>query len=336
MRKTPTTAAISARPVATGPWPPARVARGVLAAGLLLMAPPLPVHAEADWRAVASSGTVSRALLAQADARPLADSRALVAQKLRLLETLLGSAAARKIEDSMNPTAKMLLAETGEQLIQARAGLAADDLVAAATALDSGLRKISQATALLDKAAPRRSPAEERARYQRVRRQTEAYVRVLASQAPAGVPGAAATPALARLDALLGQAAELAAADRLVEANRRLGEAYRLAVDAVAEARAGQTVVSSLDFETPEQELDYERRRNASYEILVGVMLDQAEDPARLRGLADRYVAESQDLRERAEVLARGGDHPAAIDTMEAATRKLIFMLRAGGLAVPE
>lgn len=335
MRRTSTTAAVWARSV-TGAPPPVTVARGVLAAGLLLVAAPPLVQAEAEWRLVASSGSASWRLLAQAQQQPLAVSRALVAQKLRLLETLLGSATARKIEGSMNPTAKKLLAETGEQLVQARAGLAADDLVAATTALDNGLRKISQATGLLGKTTPRPSAAEEQARYRRMRRQTEAYVRFLVSQAPAGEPGAAIAPALAHLDALLGQAAELAAAGRLGEANKRLSEAYRLAVDAVAEARRGQTVVSSLDFETPEQELDYERRRNASYEMLVGVMLDQAENPAGLRSLADRYVAESQVLRERAEALARSGDHPAAIDSMEAATRKLIFVLRAGGLAVPE
>lgn len=301
-----------------------------LALGVVATAMLCQLQAEAAWRGVVPSTVPSPRHLAQAQDRVPAPSRPLLSQKLQLLESLLASPAAKKVEGSMNPAAHALLAETSALLDQARARMAADDLASAAVALDSGLRKISQATALAGKAKPQRSLAQDQARYRRLRRQTEAYVRFLANE------GAAEQSALARLDDLLSRAGEEAVAARYDEANRLLGEAYGLAVAAASESRRGQTVVSSLNFETPEQELDYERRRNGSFEMLVGIMLEQAEDPARLRALADRYIAESRALRAEAEALAQGGDHSGAIDTMEQATRRLVMVLRAGGLNLPE
>lgn len=330
MRRTFHSDAVPGRDRAAALRLPIRRGSAWLAVGVVLASALSWRQAEAAWRGVILSPAMSWRILAQAQDRVPAPSRPLLSQKLQLLESLLRSPAAKKIEDSMKPAAKTLLAETGALLAQARAQMAADNLTAAAAALDDGLRKISQATALVGKAASPRSPTQEAARYRRLRRQTEAYVRFLAGQSAAG------GPALARLDDLLAQAGGHAAAARYDEANRLLGEAYRLAVVTASESRRGQTVVSSLNFETPAQELDYERRRNGSFEMLVEVMLEQAEDPARLRGLADRYIAESRKLRDQAEALAQGGDHPGAIDTMEQATRRLVLVLRAGGLNIPE
>lgn len=330
MRRTPHSATVSGRTFAAASGPSVRRAHGLLAIGALLVPVLSGLQSEAAWRGVAPSHGMPWRFLAPVQERVPAPSRPLLSQKLQLLESLLGSPAAKKIEASMNPAAKTMLAETGALLDQARALMAADDLAAAAGALDDGLRKISRATALVGKAAPQRSPAQDAARYQRLRRQTEAYVRFLTSQNAAG------GPALARLGDLLAQAGEHAAAARYEEASRLLSEAYGLAVATASESRRGQTVVSSLTFETPEQELDYERQRNGSFEMLVEVMLEQVEDPARLRSLADRYIAESRNLRAQAEALAQRGDHPGAIDTMEQATRRLVLMLRAGGLNIPE
>jgi len=105
----------------------------------------------------------------------------------------------------------------------------------------------------------------------------------------------------------------------------------------VSEVRHGRTFVVSKIFETPQEEYEYERQRNQSYDLLVQIALaERGEEQPGLAALAARLIAESAALRDQAGQEGTNGDFVTAIDTMERATERLLVVLRASGLIMLE
>ena len=273
-----------------------------------------------------------------AGASALADppvTRPVLEQKVKLLNSYLVSPTIRRVETSSNAEAKAQLEEAKRLFDAARKALAADDLEAAAQGLDTALRKISTAASAAARARPSRDATQERARYGRLRGQIESYIEALGRAAPTAEAPSAGTRA--QLSGLLADATTQARAGRYVAANKILARAYQVAIAAIAAQRKGQTAVFRLNFETPADEYEYERKRNGSYSMLIDIMMDERTSPPEsLKALVARMVGESQALRDEADTQARSGDYAAAIKTLEQATRRLVQALRAGGLPIPE
>ena len=293
------------------------------------------VAAIAFWPPQEPAGALGADAAHIVTAQAIADSetqRQLLEQKAALVASYLDSAMARRIAEGDNAEAKTLVAEAAALLEHIRRALAAGEFAAAERDLDEALRSLGAASQIAAKARPAETEARARVRYERLRGRIDSYL--------ASGPAGAGTPwqgAAVRLEALTAEAEALAGAGRYRDANKLLGEAYRAVVAIVAESRAGQTVVSRLSFATAQDELDYERRRNDSYEMLLDLMLSEREPaPESLRALADRHRAESRDLRRRADEAAEAGDYRTAIDGMEEATRRLARALQAGGIPVSE
>ena len=258
--------------------------------------------------------------------------RQLLEQKAALLASYLDSAMTRRVAEGGNAEAKALVDRAAALLEPVRDALAAGDFTAAERDLDEALRSLGAASQIAATARSAETEAQARVRYERLRGRIDSYL--ASGTAGAGTPWQSAA---ARLETLTAEAAALAGTGRYRDANKLLGEAYRTVVAIVAESRAGQTVVSRLSFATAQDELDYERRRNDSYEMLLDLMLSEREPaPESLRALADGHRAESRDLRRRADAAAEAGDYRTAIDRMEEATRRLARALQAGGIPVSE
>ena len=288
------------------------------------------------------AGRVRRAVAALSmllvSAGALADppvNRPVLEQKVKLLDSYLGSATIRRIETATNAEAKAQLEEAKRLFAAARAALVAGDLEAAAQGLDTALRKISTAASAAARTRPVRDAAQERARYDRLRSQIESYIEALGRAAPSGGAGAAGPQA--QLSRLLADATARAGAGRYAAANEVLARAYQAAVAAIAAQRKGQTAVFRLNFETPADEYEYERKRNGSYSMLIDIMMDERPSPPEsLKVLVARMVGESQALRDEAAAAAQSGDYVKAINILEQATGRLVRALRAGGLPIPE
>jgi len=105
----------------------------------------------------------------------------------------------------------------------------------------------------------------------------------------------------------------------------------------VSGLRSGTTLVSTLNFATPAEELEYERRRHHSYHMLVSMVMQERQEASEALGsLVGHNLKESEELRERAEKQAAAGEHEEAIRTMEEATSRLIRILQAGGVGVAQ
>lgn len=256
--------------------------------------------------------------------------RALVVQKMSLLEAYLKSGSLARAREADNAEAAAAVKDAESQLQQARADFDRDRLQPAAEALDKGLKQASLAASLA--ARPTVNPAKQKQQYDRLRGQIASYLDTIG-----GSTGRGSDETFARIDGMVAAADKLAAAGKYDDANKRLTEAYHVTVGLVTRLRTGTTLVSSLEFETPEQELDYERRRNESYEMLVTIMMaDHPDGSGTLQVMADRQIKESRGLRAEAERLAVRGEFAAAIQRMEEATTRLVRVLQAGGLPIPE
>ncbi len=278
--------------------------------------------------------TLLLALAAAADSTP---SRAVLEQKIRLLESYFASATVARIGASDDPQAKKLLAQAKSTFAEARDALTKGDIERSARGLDEALRKVSNAAGAVTRASPKRTAAQEKAIYERLRGQIESYRNALGRGLSTGAGDAGTIRVQARLDQILEEAAGHAQAGRYRFATESLTEAYRAAVVAIAAQRKGETAVIRLDFETPADEYLYERKRNDSYEMLIGIMMNERQAvTGGLKAMVARMIGESRDLRDRADTAAGVGDYPDAIATMEDATRRLVRALRAGGLPVPE
>lgn len=253
--------------------------------------------------------------------------RALIEQKLMLLDTLLQSPRIAKVESGGEAGSKAKVSEAKELAATARSALAAGDLAAAEGAADAAMRAAAAAKSNVV-AAP--DAETQRARNDELLRQIRGYRETL-GQAWTASAGAEAGASLLRLDRLIAEAEELGGAGRYADANRILGEAYKTAVALVSKQRAGQTVVYQLNFATPADEYAYEQERHRSHEMLIDIALAERGVG---REMVAPYLQRSAELRARAEGAAQQGGYDEAIGDMERATAELMRALQSLGVPV--
>lgn len=264
---------------------------------------------------------------AAADAAP---NRAVVEQKVKLLESVLNSPKTAQIASGSDAEAASLVAQARKGLAEAREALAAGDTAKAGGLLDQALKASSSASGRAARGAG--GDSAQRNRNRQMLEELNSYSASL-TQAVLEKGGAEGTAAMQRIEKLVAQAAEMTAANRHAEAGNLLGEALNLAVTTLSNLRAGQTVVLSLKFDTPADEYAYEQKRHQSNEMLIDTLVREGKLDGGRRQLLDRYLQESFKLRSQAEQVAKGGDYPGAIKIMEKANDQLMSALRASGLA---
>jgi hypothetical protein len=256
---------------------------------------------------------------------------ALIKQKLLLLDKLFNSGKIQQLQDGGSDDTKAQLGKASKLRDQARSLQAAGDHPAAEKAVDEALRTVSTASAaavtdpLLNSKIQLTQNAE-------LAMQVSGYSASIAEVLKR--KGKRQDPRLGQLGRMLDEAGKLTAAGRHGETNRLLTEAYRLAVTALSELRAGETVVIELKFETPADEYAYEQSRNRSHEMLVEMTLQDGKAEEAKRGMMEHYMSENRKLRAQAETQAKAGDYPAAIKSLEEATGELVRALRTTGMAI--
>jgi hypothetical protein len=274
----------------------------------------------------------------------------LIEQKLRLVESLINSPAAQTSTEGREPEASALVGNGRMLLDQVRTAMAADRFDEASVALDEALRSATRASARLSSKPGALSSSVQQANHKNLTEQLASYRSGIEDLARQGNGEAKALAT--RINLLQADARTLADAGKLGDANRKLADAYKLAVESISRLRAGQTVTLSLKFNTPVEEYDYERRRFQSSEILVNMMLAEgrADDPRRnvgfdnasgdgrpeggRRSLVDKLVNEARQVLGQAGAEAHGGDYKTAIASMEKAVAKLNGALQVMGVPI--
>jgi len=127
-------------------------------------------------------------------------------------------------------------------------------------------------------------------------------------------------------------AAEYSKNGDYVKANKDLEEAQHLITVALHKMLNNQTIVYDLNFETPQEEYEYELRRFKGYEELVPIAIEQKKPAEGARKLMESFVKKGQDLKDRAVLAAKDGDYPTAIAMLQDATKDVRRGLRMIGV----
>ena len=255
--------------------------------------------------------------------------RRLAEQKLKLVEMLVNAPAAKAAAASKDAETAGLI-ERGRGLLgNAREALAAQRYPEAGTALDEALRSVSKANS---RNAGGLSDSVQKQRLQDMSEQVATYRGSLLEIVKNPKNGAEAQLALDRVDALADEAKRLAAAGRLGDANKKMAESYKLAVEEISRLRAGEVVTMSLKFNSPAEEYAYEQKRFQSNEILVNMMIADGRADGDKRRMVDGFVQEAGKLKSDAISQAINNNHKEAVAAMEKAFTQLNRALQTMGV----
>ncbi len=270
---------------------------------------------------------VSETGLAQVTAEAV-DNRIMSIDKL-----LHQSSGARQVEDSGKPEARQKHRQAIELLQAARAEHAAGDYAAASDLLTRASREMFAAIRLATPAsvASDHEASAYDARLESVVALRDAFTRI------ANDPGATddRQKLLQQVDGLMGDAESLRRASRPDDARLEIDKAYHLLKVGIDSIRSGQTLIRSLNFETPRDEYVYEIDRNDTHEMLIGLLVESKPGSERSRVQIEQFVTQARQLRLSAESLADDQAWAEAIELLEQSTRNLVRAIRSAGIYIP-
>ena len=143
---------------------------------------------------------------------------------------------------------------------------------------------------------------------------------------------------LERANSIRGDAAAAQATanmGNLADARAQIDRSYDQAKQELERLREGETLVRSLNFETPQDEYLYELDRNDTHKMLLKVLLTDDSKSAGMQKLIDGFVDRSGKLRQKAEGQAGSGAFKEAIKSLEESTKYLQRAIRSAGVYIP-
>ncbi|RIX48408.1 MAG: hypothetical protein D3M94_05865 [Rhodocyclales bacterium GT-UBC] len=258
----------------------------------------------------------------------------LAEQKLKLVDMLLNSPASKALAADPGNEGTPLIEQSRQLVTQARQALAAHQYDAAVQTLDEALRHAFKASSRPQPVDANLAESRLKQQFQDFAEQITGYRASLLDLSKEGRNAEPARKLLARIDRLSDEARQLYSAGQLAESNKKMAEAYKLAVAEISALRAGQEVVMSLKFETPADEFAYELKRYQSNEILVGMMIGEGRAEGERRKLVEGFLNEAARMKEEARHNARSNEYKQAVGSMEKANAQLNRALQAMGVPV--
>lgn len=272
---------------------------------------------------------------AQIDAQDSGNQkRKLIEQKIRLIDMLINSPAAKSASTGGDQESVKLI-EAGQKTFESAKQAYADDrLDEASKLLDDALRSASSASKKVAPSGDGFSESAQRKTFADTADQIKTYRASVVDLVRDPKIGADAAQLLLKIDALTAESKQLADTGRLSDANKKLAIAYKLTIEEITRLRAGQEVILSLKFDTPADEFAYELKRFASTSTMVDMMIAEGRADGQKRPLVDGLVSEANKLKSSADTAAVARQHKEAIDLMEKALKQLNRALQSMGIPV--
>jgi len=255
-------------------------------------------------------------------------------QKIMLAELMLQSKSAKAAAEGGGEAAKNALSSANAKLQVARQESASGHASQALTLADEALKLVSVAT--------QSTSNEEAAKLQRGRynealetlrnfqdSHKQSFDRTVKKRGAA----AAVDYDHGKVDGLVSEARALSDKGQHEKATQSLIKAERLVTQAIQTMLNAQTIVYDLNFETPADEYEYERKRFISYEELIPVAIEEKKPAEAVVKLMDTYVVKGRARQSEAEGKAKAGSYPEAISLMLAATEEIQRALRLAGVS---
>lgn len=260
-----------------------------------------------------------------------------VLQKLQLVKMLLAnSPLAERAAHSDNDQVKQPMELARTHYTRANDAFIAGNMIWANAFLDEALSLMEDAARLATD--PLQVETKQRVRYAEllddVRAFDATYQDVRKGMPPKEVKNYDAKIELTR--ALIHRAQTLMRDSQYPEASELLEKVHAIYISVLNELLASTAFVYDTNFKSPVEEFEYELARYRSYEELVPIARAQFKPDENTLKLSERFVQEGHAALGTAEKQAAAGDHPAAITTLQEATKRLQTALRTIGLEVPE
>lgn len=264
-------------------------------------------------------------------------SREVVQQKLQLVKMLMAqSTAIGRASQSDDAAIKQQAAEVLALYAKAQSTFDAGDTAETEKLLDEVLRLITDISRLAPD--PVRVEAERRARYDEildnVRSIQITYQEIRKDMSDKQLPIINAN--MERNRNLIDQAQTLAQDKRYPEAIKLLENGYAAGVSDLTKLMDSVITTYEAKFNSPAEEFDYEMARYRSYEELIPIAHVELKPNEGSVKMSERFVQESRVAHDTAKQQAAGGDHQAAVITLQGATKRLQTALRTLGLMTPE
>lgn len=258
----------------------------------------------------------------------------LIEQKIRLIEMLVNSPAAKSAAAGKDPESLAMIESGRKALEDAKQAYAESRFDDASKLLDTSLKSASSASKKMSTGGSGLSESVQRKSLADMSDQVATYRAGVVDLTRDPKLGAEAKNLLTRVDALTAESKQLADGGRLGDANKKLASAYKMLVEDLTKLRDGQEVVMSLKFETPADEYAYEQKRFGSSLVMIDMMIDEGRADGQKRKLIDSFVEEGKQLKGQAEVEASSQRHKDAVGLMEKATKQLNRALQSMGIPI--
>ena len=258
--------------------------------------------------------------------------RNIVQRRLDLVERYLDSKTAIKISEGGNDQAKQFLTKAQQFFEQARKSMATGDLDQSAENADQSIRAFSAAGAANTNRgnSSKQIINANKATRAEIDTYLQAFRAALAEKGPA-MAGLLSQQQIADLMAL---AEKSQAVGDHKGAAASLNQAKQLVVVALTKIRSNETVVYTLEFQTPADEYRYEKERYQEYLSLGEQVMSDSELEQSRKLMFGKLREKSEQSHHEAVNLATQGDYEAAITQMEKALKKLVQGLQLLGLPV--
>lgn len=257
-----------------------------------------------------------------------------VRQKAVFLENLVTKSVAAKTLEMSKDAAAIGALERARALVgQAQKDVESNDFKAAEEKLNDALRLVNTETRRLSqhRVTEEHLQTAYDKRLHSVRAFLKAYERVAQEKGSSSI----AARQEEMLTRIIAEAENNARAGKLADAKAALDKAYHITKTQLREMRGGDTLVRTLNFETPKDEYAYEVDRNDSHKMLLKIAIGEQKPGAKTVELIEKLRAKAMDLRAVAENRAKDGDYKAAVQSLEASTQELLKAIRLSGLFVP-
>ncbi len=255
-----------------------------------------------------------------------------IERRLDLTQNYLNSSSAANMAAGDNQEAKQFVGKAREYHDLARKALADGDLDTAADLADQSLRAYSAASAARQGAG--RSENLQASENKALRLEIETYLQAYLAALQEKGPTMAGLLNRRELDDLLARADRQQNTGDHQAANQSLRQGQQMVVTALTKIRSNETVVYTLEFQTPADEYRYERERYNEYLRLAQQVLASGQVGEAKTMMFDKVVQKGRNLNGQAEQLAGQGNFEAAISHMEQALAKLVQGLQLLGVPV--
>ncbi len=257
-----------------------------------------------------------------------------VKQKLSYASMVMGSGSAKRVEESGNAEAIAILKDARAKVDAAKNLLAQGKYQEAMDSVNEGLRQMTAASRAITSESEM-AGVNHKAKHEELLGSLKTYegsYKQNLSRAAKMKQEVKQKLDDAAYKKLVDEGKSLGAKGDYVNANKSLEKAQVMITQVLTNMLHAQTVTYDKNFDTPEEEYNYELARLESYEELIPLAIEQKQPSQRSLKLIDTFIDKATKIKGEGLDVAKKGDYKMAIMAMQAATSNLQRALRMMGV----